>query len=172
MAWVSEPALSVIAEARLEDMLGLATLGLAMLVLHTAEAVHMEAAHYRWPEPFQVPQSYRVAYLFRVRHSRTLAAPVCLGRTAADMLGHTAADTLGRTAHPDTTTSVYRTRVTQWAATVPPARQRQEWWFSSQRVITVVIVVVIVITPTPTADTVVTTDIDLRQLRGCADNRS
>jgi hypothetical protein len=170
MAWVSEPALSVTAEIRSEHILLLATLVLAMLVLATlvlatlvldtlvldtaeAEAVFMEAlAHYRWPEPFQVARWYRVPY-FRVRHSwaaGTLAASVCLhrtaadilgrtavdilGRTAADILGRTAADTLGRTAvdmlghtaHPDTNTSVYRTRATQLAATVPPARQRQE----------------------------------------------
>jgi len=80
--------------------------------------------------------------LGRTAELRTLAASVCLGRTAADMVGrtvadmvgrtaadmvgHTAADMVGHTAHPDTTTSVYRTRVTQLAATAPPARQRQE----------------------------------------------
>jgi len=151
MAWVSEPALSVTAGIRSEHILLLATLVLATLVLDTAEAVSMEAlAHYRWPEPFQVAQWYRVPY-FRVRHSwaaGTLAASVCLdrtaadmlgrsavdmlgrsavdmlGRTAADILGRTAVDILGHTAHPDTNTSVYRTRAT--VATVPPARQRQE----------------------------------------------
>lgn len=121
MAWVLEPALFVTAELRSEDILLLATLVLATLVLHMAEAVSMEAlAHYQWLELFRVPQSDQAPYLFRVRHSwaadfRTLAASV---RMAADMLGHTAI--------PDTTTSVYRTWVTQWVAIVPPARLRQE----------------------------------------------
>lgn len=134
MAWVSAVALSVTAEIRSEHSpatLALATLALAMLVratlaLHTAEAVSLMApAHYRWPEPFRVPLSYRI------RHSRSwavefrmLAASVFLGRTAAGIL---AAGILGHSAHPDTTTPVYRTRVTQWAAaSVFPARQRQE----------------------------------------------
>ncbi len=89
------------------------------------EAVFMEAlAHYRLPETFQAAQSQRVPCLFRVRQSlwavefRMLAAAVILRRTAADMQGHMP--------RPDTTTSVYRTRVSQWVATVPPAHQRQE----------------------------------------------